>query len=224
MNEWSHCVYLSIRSDSLRNSLWHGDEHAGSSLVGAVRIDACERRKRSRLARRKSWLWRKSWDKVPSHQLRKRGWRSSVGSTSGVETVPNWLKSSQKSLSSISRILQAFFIWRKLTRGRLVGSCIVLQLFSGSQMRLISFLQYSFCDSPVSSSASGSYFGYWEDWTRPFRLRCLNPGPHVVLRLRFAIAHLLSKLSKRAFKMCKWTLRLPNTSLLPRLWLLLISG
>lgn len=44
-------MYLSIigttdyRSDSLRNSLWHGDEHAGSSLVGAVRIDACERRK-----------------------------------------------------------------------------------------------------------------------------------------------------------------------------------
>ena len=79
MEEWSHCMYLSIigttdyRSDSLRNSLWHGDEHAGSSLVGAVRIDACERRKWSRAGQKEELAMTKELGQSSQSAVQRRG-------------------------------------------------------------------------------------------------------------------------------------------------------
>ena len=120
------------RSDSLRRRLWHGDEYAGSSLVGAVRINACERRKRSRTGQRKSSLWGKSWDKAPSQLCTKEGWRSSVGSTSEREPVANWLKSSQKfweqHLQNSGGLLYLKETYKGKASGQLYSPAVVLRI------------------------------------------------------------------------------------------------
>ena len=72
-------MYLSIigttdyRSDSLRNRLQHGDEHAGSSIVGAVRINACERRKRSRTGQKEELAMMKELGQSSQSAVQKRG-------------------------------------------------------------------------------------------------------------------------------------------------------
>lgn len=57
----------------MKRRLWRGDEYAGSSLVGAVRINACERRKRSRTAQKEELTMRKELGQSSQSAVQKRG-------------------------------------------------------------------------------------------------------------------------------------------------------